>query len=191
MSVATRVSGRVSDTHIHTHSHTFTHAYGIHAHRAHAYTHTLPLFSRARCAPLTHARMALVLSLPNPFLPQNASSFSLGTSSPLAKAASVVDEKSMPTPTTSASALCVPPSPPPIGGTSALSWFVDYIIWTHIRPHALAGKLGARAGSLLVSKLCSALVVFSAGFVYQTNSCGAPLLADAVGPSMALVCMCV
>jgi hypothetical protein len=55
----------------------------------------------------------------------------------------------MPPPITSSSVLLSTPAPPPIGGTSALSWFVEYLIWMHLKPHAMtATGLGSGSADL-------------------------------------------
>ena len=67
----------------------------------------------------------------------------------------------LPAPTTSITALQATPCPPPIGGTSALSWFVDYLVWTHLRPFALSatgiiGTSNATAGQAEVQSVLDA-----------------------------------
>ncbi len=90
------------------------------------------------------------------------------------------DDKSMPPATTSATALTVPPRPPPIGGLSSLSWHVEHLLWTLVKPNAMREEGVVAGGAELIDPVW-AVAVAQAYEYYAKQVCN---------PACVCVCAC-
>ena len=87
----------------------------------------------------------------------------------LRQAKKLEEEKALPPATTSINATSAVPRPSPLTGTKCVGWLLEYVIWQHLRPHAMQGAVEEQAAAGACSCPCSV-------WILQHESVGCPPL---------------
>ena len=83
----------------------------------------------------------------------------------LRQAKKLEEEKALPPATTSINATSAVPRPSPLTGTKCVGWLLEYVIWQHLRPHAMQGAVEEQAAAGACSCSCSVWILQHESFL--------------------------
>lgn len=83
----------------------------------------------------------------------------------LRQAKKLEEEKALPPATTSINATSAVPRPSPLTGTKCVGWLLEYVIWQHLRPHAMQGAAEEQAAAGACSCPCSVWILQHESFL--------------------------